>query len=1006
MSARILDAREELTHPTQSESATTPATDVAARPQFLQKLIQGVAFGRTARRLAHWTFVSAAVWAMIVPAPALFAASQTWTGNALDGKWSTPGNWTNNAAPGSTSVKTSTDIATFQGGGEASGQTNITIDSTTQNIGGITWNTASAFADTIGSLGPNGGNDLFFTAAPLTSGNTIATQLTSTVANAETINAPMVLEGNYFFSDLSTNAAAILNLNGNISLDAGVGNSTLFLGTTSATGTGLNNGAGKITISGVVSNGAAGTLGLTGGGTGAATDILTLSGANTYTGANTLNAGIVNLGIAENVGVSGPLGKSAATNPGNIVLNGSILQYTAANQFDYSGRFSTNATVSPKYNIDINGQNVNFNTSLKNTGTGGAGVLTLTSTSGGGTLSLGAANTFATGAATVGVFINGGTLQINNDGALNFNQVTNTGTKVNVQFASTGGVLELNGHNTTIENLDPTNNTASTASVVENGGASDAVLTVTSDTFNGTIGQDNFYGTLIDGSGGGTLGLTKNGATNLVLRNAGDTFSGPTVVNGGLLLYLVAGSQGNLSSLTVNVGGSVSAFTSAVTGVGPVIPLQTLANATTSGSDGSLVLSFQNPDSETLTLGGPVFLGAGSGNFSTFNGTINAVQNTLAGSAETYPNYHFGSGGVGQLTINSSGFGALLTDNGAQKQGVIVQGILKSLSNGSSPTLSNWNTLANAGAGGSGGGAATITQGGTIELQGQNTYSGDTLVNVNSTLFPNAANPTLSTEAILQVNNGSITSGGNLVSGPIGTGTLHISQGGLQDGGLPVVLNNHVILDGNAIFASQGNGTITFNSVGLANPVTFDISNNPSLIVKNISTTISDTITGTSNLTKSGIGNLILDGANTFTGNITINPATTTITAGNGNAQTIFGLGLGGTQFNSAAAIGNAANMITVNGGAFAASGPNYTNLQSTFFNRIVNTSSGTIALTASTADNFDWSSATGVNFTLASLGAAPARTSPTPAASPPTVASIGWAAVAARSPSPAQSAD
>ena len=243
--------------------------------------------------------------------------------------------------------------------------------------------------------------------------------------------------------------------------------------------------------------------------------------------------------------------------------------------------------------------------------------------------------------------------------------------------------MELNGFNTTIENLDPTNNTASTASVVENGAAGNAVLTVTSDTFNGTIGQDNFYGTLIDGSGGGTLGLTKNGTTNLVLRNAGDTFSGPTVVNGGLLLYLVAGSQGNLSSLTVNVGGSVSAFTSAVAGVGPVIPLQTLATAITPGSDGTLVLSFHNPENETVTLGGPVFLGAGSGNFSTFNGTINAVQNTLAGSAETYPNYHFGSGGVGQLAINSSGFGALLTDNGAQKQGVIVQGILKSLNSGS-----------------------------------------------------------------------------------------------------------------------------------------------------------------------------------------------------------------------------------------------------------------------------------------------------------------------------------
>ncbi len=364
-------------------------------------------------------------------------------------------------------------------------------------------------------------------------------------------------------------------------------------------------------------------------------------------------------------------------------------------------------------------------------------------------------------------------------------------------------------------------------------------------------------------------------------------------------------------------------------------------------------------------------MGAGGGNFSTFNGTMNAVQNTLAGSAETYPNYHFGGGLPGQLAINSSGESPVLNDGTSAHQGVVVQGVLKTANGGSQGVLSSWNTLANDGAGGSGGGAATITQGGTIELQGQNTYSGDTLVNVASTLFPNANNSTLSTLAILQVNNSSLASGGALVSGPIGTGTLHISQGGLQDGGLPVLLNNHVVLDGNAIFSSQGNGTLTFNSVGLSTPVTFDISNNPSLIVKNISTTISDAITGNSTLTKSGFGNLILDGNNTFTGNITINPATMTATAANGNTQTIFGLGWGGMQFNSPAAIGNAANTITVNGGSFAAPGPNYTNLQSTFFNRIVNTSTGTIALSASTADNFDWSAA-GVNFTGASLGAVP----------------------------------
>ena len=58
---------------------------------------------------------------------------------------------------------------------------------------------------------------------------------------------------------------------------------------------------------------------------------------------------------------SGPLGKSAASNPGSIVFNGGTLQYSTANQYDYSGRFGTRQQ--PAYNIDTNGQTVTFSTS-------------------------------------------------------------------------------------------------------------------------------------------------------------------------------------------------------------------------------------------------------------------------------------------------------------------------------------------------------------------------------------------------------------------------------------------------------------------------------------------------------------------------------------------------------------------------------------------------------------------------------------------------------------------
>ena len=70
---------------------------------------------------------------------------------------------------------------------------------------------------------------------------------------------------------------------------------------------------------------------------------LTLGGPNTYTGITTVSNGIINLAAAEVVGTSGPLGASAASNPGSIVMAGGQLQYSGANQNDYSGRFSTAA---------------------------------------------------------------------------------------------------------------------------------------------------------------------------------------------------------------------------------------------------------------------------------------------------------------------------------------------------------------------------------------------------------------------------------------------------------------------------------------------------------------------------------------------------------------------------------------------------------------------------------------------------------------------------------------
>ena len=169
---------------------------------------------------------------------------------------------------------------------------------------------------------------------------------------------------------------------------------------------------------------------------------IVLAGANTYTKTNILCSGTVQVAYAETAGTSGPLGKSAAANAGNIVFNGGTLQYSSANHNDYSGRFSTVSgqvynTGGQLYNIDVNGQSVTFATGLNSAG---AGALTLSDTAGGGTLKLSAANSY-----TGGTTINAGTLEVS--GSIAGNVTVNGGVLKldNTTALASGATLTLPG---------------------------------------------------------------------------------------------------------------------------------------------------------------------------------------------------------------------------------------------------------------------------------------------------------------------------------------------------------------------------------------------------------------------------------------------------------------------------------------------------------------------------------------------------------------------------------
>jgi len=255
---------------------------------------------------------------------------------------------------------------------------------------------------------------------------------TNTYSGATTVNGGTLKAGIVSVGGTSgafgNNSAVTMANNSAVVLDI-TGFNTQIGSLTGGGGTGGNVtlGSATLTVGGDnTSPGAyAGAISGTGGLTKMGSGTLTLTGTNTYTGVSTLSAGIVNLGIAEVVNTSGPLGKSLAANAGSIVLGGGTLQYSAANQNDYSGRFSTAA--SQQYKVDNNGQNVVWATALTSSG----GILTKT---GAGTLTLSGINTYS-GTTT----ISGGTLLVNG------NQAGASGAMTVNSGGTLGGIGTLGG---------------------------------------------------------------------------------------------------------------------------------------------------------------------------------------------------------------------------------------------------------------------------------------------------------------------------------------------------------------------------------------------------------------------------------------------------------------------------------------------------------------------------------------------------------------------------------
>ena len=612
------------------------------------------------------------------------AASGTWLNTGSVQSWSDAGNWSGGTIPGATSGTTNTDVATFNTalGTVGTSGNPVTIDAG-RNIGGITFDTASVGAFTIGTTGGN--------ALTLTSGGAI--QMTATaIAGTETINAPIVLAGagaTYAFTNNSTSTGTLV-----------IGG-TVKGGTAGATVLTLNGSSTNAnTISGIISNGTATSLAIAKSDAGK----WVLSGTNTYTGGTNINAGTLSINSNNALGT------------GAITLNGGTLSTSAAIT---NTRVITIGAGGGTINVNGTGQYF-FNTANTLLGSGaltvtGTGSLVVSS----GNLRLAQTNTYS------------GNVTMSSGGILEYGVANAIASGATVTLGNQGELAVQNGI-TVANNITVTGGTNSVLSF-ENGttGIYNGTLTLNA---NGIVGLRDWYsyatvrGGTISGLITGVGGLTVNSGTGsgglLTLSNTGNNYQGGTTINSSTVEFTGTTAMPNTGAVTVNsgatlavqVGSTGTLFTNGTSGNGTIGGLFSGLGGQSGGTvtlnSGSAVgLDTTNATGGTLTYAGNI-TNAGVGLTKLGTGTL-----TLSGT-----NTYTGQTTVSAGTLNYSGS---LASGGQINVGVAGGGnAVMNVLSGANINMNNAHVLIGAGTSVSSGPGFVYQSGGTF--QGGSQASGGT----------------------------------------------------------------------------------------------------------------------------------------------------------------------------------------------------------------------------------------------------------------------------------------
>lgn len=643
---------------------------------------------------------------------------------------------------------------------------------------------------------------------------------------------------------------------------------------------GTANSTTGVTINGVISDGSATPLSIT-----ALNGTNTLNGASTYTGTTTVTAGTFNiLGNQTGAGAVNVNGTSTLNLTGAVT--GSTVTMAAGTTLRGEGSGGA-LTYSGAANLVINpatAEALTVSGALSMTGT------TTVSFVGGPTGSgpIRVLN-FGSTTATAANFVL--------SGAASYRSPSFTVNATNVELNLGNTTLTwtgTGGSNWDVNTTSNWNNSVPAASrfffgdsvVFDDSVAADqtiamvAALQVGSVTFN-----NNTRNYTLTGAAGfgitGTTSITKNGTGTVTLGGQGSTFTGPVVVNAGLLNLNNGEALGNNSGITINAGGAINlnghapgnqarnySWTIAGTGSDGVGGLGAIY---TSGAD-----AFGNAGVRSLTLSANAEIGGNNGRFDI--GLSGGQVGTING---------------GGFTLTKVGSNAMVFRAPASNINYVINaGQLTfedfDTASGTSPILVNAGTTGSFGNRTLPNDVTFSASGSTlVSLNGNGIWTGGITLNGNTTFSANGGNLVIDGSL---AGSGNITkAGGNVLvlqnssasySGKftIGSGTLRVESNsalGTATGADVITLANGATLQFGTITATAS-GTIGSATQGITQNLgaTYDATAGNTL-------TIDAPITGTGTLTKaSNSGHVIFNRAVSTASNSSSNSGTQTF---NGN---------------------------------------------------------------------------------------------------------------------------